>query len=144
MQRIENQIYRTIAQIPTFIPIEGLRAQIGASSCKARDIKSKIDYAKYALRKDNNLVRVTFLDAFHSNKKPEVIKPIKLYMQKLNVNLRKIESMTTTKIKETVNKCDTENWLEQVQEKSTLRYNPNTKEKSKKSNGLITHSNQKS
>ena len=104
MQRIENQVYRTTAQVPTFKPVEGLRAQIGASSCKARDIKSKFNYAKHILRKDNNLVRVSFLDAFHSNKKPEVIKPIKLYMKKLNVNLRKIESMTTTKIKETVNK----------------------------------------
>ena len=34
IQRIENQVYRTIAQVPTFTPVEGLRAQIGASSCK--------------------------------------------------------------------------------------------------------------
>ena len=99
MQRIENQVYRTIAQVPRHKATEGLRAEIGASSCKARDMKNKLTYTKHVLRNDNNLLREIFLDAFHNNRKQEVIKQIKLYMHKLNINLSKLENMTINDLK---------------------------------------------
>lgn len=41
-------------------------------------------------------------------------------MQKININLQKIEKMNTANVKETVNKWDTTNWL-QVHKNSTLK-----------------------
>lgn len=64
LQRIENTVYRTILQVPTFAANSVLRGDIGASSCYARDMKIKLPvlFAKHLLKEDrNNLSENIFL-----------------------------------------------------------------------------------
>lgn len=121
LQRIDNQVYRAILQVPSYTAVEGLRAEIGASSCKARDIKNKIMYTKHAISNDNELVKEIFLDIYYSNKKSELIDQIKQYMRIININLEKIETTNEVKLKEIINKWDLGEWKKQIKEKSTLK-----------------------
>lgn len=50
LQRIENQVYRGILQLPTYTAGCVLRSEIGASSCKARDIKNKLFFCETCLK----------------------------------------------------------------------------------------------
>ena len=54
LQRTEHKVYRAILQLPSYTAVAALRADVGASSSKARDMKSKILYAKHAIDEDGN------------------------------------------------------------------------------------------
>ena len=45
-QVIENKVYRAILKVPTHTANEAIRGYIGSSTFKARDMKSKILFAK--------------------------------------------------------------------------------------------------
>ena len=44
LQKIDNQVYRAVFELPAYTAIAGMRADIGASSNKSRDMKSKVLY----------------------------------------------------------------------------------------------------
>ena len=41
-QRLDNQVYKAILELPKYTATSALRSEIGASFAKARDIKNKI------------------------------------------------------------------------------------------------------
>ena len=61
LQTIDNQVYRAILRTPKYTANCGMRAEIGASSAKARDIKNKLLFAKHAINENtNDLVKAIF------------------------------------------------------------------------------------
>ena len=50
LQVIENSVYRSILQAPKYIAAGALRGEVGASTCRARDAKTKILYAKHLIK----------------------------------------------------------------------------------------------
>ena len=76
-QRIDNQVYRAILELPIYTASSALRSEIGASSSKSRDIKSKILFVKHILENGSNeLVREMFLYQFYEQE-TKFIKEIK-------------------------------------------------------------------
>ena len=128
LQRIDNQVYRTILGMPSYTASSALRSEIGASSTKSRDMKSKIMFVKHIIEDEgNNLVKEIFMKQYHEGTK--YMKKIKTYMKTMNVNLNAIEEMSKQKIKEKINQIDTDNWKAEMGEKETLKIYREYKEK---------------
>ena len=53
-QIIDNQVYRAILELPIYTASSALRSEVGASSSKSRDIKSKILFVKHILENGSN------------------------------------------------------------------------------------------
>lgn len=54
LQSIENSVYRTILQLPTYTANSALRGEIGASSSIARDMRIKLLHAQHQLKENKN------------------------------------------------------------------------------------------
>ena len=110
LQKVENQVYRGILKTPTYVASCTLRAEIGASSARARDIKSKLLFAKHATSENaGELLKETFL--FHYNhSETSYIQLVQRYMSVLDISLNKLKFMTEMDIKKTVNNWDHERW----------------------------------
>ena len=120
-QRIDNQVYRAILELPIYNASSALRSEIGASSSKSRDIKQKILFVKHILETESNeLAREIFLYQFYEQE-TKFIKKIKKYMEILNVNLLEIENSSVAKLEGKVRKVDTEMWKLEMADKETLR-----------------------
>ena len=66
LQRLNNNVYRVILEVPAYAACSALRAEIGASSSKARDIKNKLLFIKHILEENgNDLVRNVFLNQYY-------------------------------------------------------------------------------
>ena len=61
-QRLENKAYRNILQLPIFTATEFIRGEVGASSFKARDMKAKLNYYRYACYETNNNLLKQFIE----------------------------------------------------------------------------------
>ena len=120
-QRIDNQVYRAILELPIYTASSALRSEIGASSSKLRNIKSKILFVKHILENGSNeLVREIFLYQFYEQE-TKFIKKIKKYMEILNDNLLEIENSSVAKLEGKVRKVDDEMWKLEMADKETLR-----------------------
>ena len=114
--------------MPSYTASSALRSEIGASSTKSRDMKSKIMFVKHIIEDEgNNLVKEIFMKQYHEGTK--YMKKIKTYMKTMNVNLNAIEEMSKQKIKEKINQIDTDNWKAEMGEKETLKIYREYKEK---------------
>ena len=132
LQTLDNNVYRAILEMPAYTACSALRAEIGASSSKAGDIKNKLLFIKHILEENGNyLVRDIFLKQYYE-KETKYIKRIKQYMKMININLDAIKRAPIKKIKEMVNEWDINYWKEEMKGKATLRiyskYKENTKE----------------
>ena len=118
-QKIDNQVYRAILEVPAYTANAALRGEVGASCSRMRDMKNKILYVKHILQDGNELLRSIFLDQFY-DRETKLIKLIKVYMKNLNINLQYIENTNIKEIKNMINEKDTEDWRKEVAKKKTL------------------------
>ena len=56
LQRIENQVWRQVLGGPRFTPVVALQGEIGASTMKCRDTKSKLKMVKHLKTRENGLL----------------------------------------------------------------------------------------
>ena len=113
--------YRAILEVPSFTATIALRAEIGASSRRARDAKNKRLYSKHVLNVNRNeLVRNILLNQYYDNE-TQYIKGLKRYMKTIVVKLEALQKATIPKRKEKVNNLDTEWWKKVMTDKRTLR-----------------------
>ena len=57
MQRIENQVWRQMLGAPRFTPVVALQGEIGASTMKCRDMKSKLKMVNHMKTTENGLLK---------------------------------------------------------------------------------------
>ena len=119
-QTIENQVYRTILQQPSYVAVSGLRSELGASSSRARDIKTKILFAKYIMEKGSDLLKKVFIHKY-DNDEDQHIHLLKRYMEAVEVNLTTIQQNSIEQIKRKVDIWDSARWRQEVDQKTTLR-----------------------
>ena len=120
LQRVENKVYRAILRVPSYTATGALRGEIGASTSKARDIKTKLLFIKNILKDNrNDLIKKIFLREFQESKN-KWIRNLKSYMQLININIRQLEVMKIEEIQRKVEHWDTESWRNSKENKSTL------------------------
>ena len=120
-QQIDNKAYRTILQLPKFTAVEFLRGEVGASSSKARDMKSKLMYLKHIFDPDGNeLVRLIFEKEREDGRSKWIIK-VEEYMREIGIDYKFIQDMKVNEIKGKINEWDTREWINGLNTKSTMK-----------------------
>ena len=121
LQTIENRVYIAILQVPSYTAAGALRSEIGASSAKARDMKSKILFAKPTMEENrNDLMKEIFIKEYECQQS-KWMKKLTKYMEQLNLKLYQIQQMKTEKIKQRIQEWDNIEWKRNMQEITTLQ-----------------------
>ena len=97
-----------------------MRGDVGASCMVARDMKTKLKYIKYAMNSDNKLLNTVCQKMFRKDCDP-ICKTIKNYMESLKIrNIYELNHMTDLELMDCINRLDSEQWLEELENKKTL------------------------
>ena len=97
-----------------------LRGEVGASNVKKREIKSKLNFAKYLLNADNDLVREVFRTMIEDRKYGKWMKVMTEYKDLLGVTFEQLGRMEDREIKKKVDEYGLREWRRELEEKSTL------------------------
>ena len=66
LQRIENGVWCMMLGAPGYAPVSTPQGEVGASGMVARDIKLKLDYQKYLIDCENELLHEIYEDVMQS------------------------------------------------------------------------------
>ena len=129
LQLTENKAFRTILQVPLYTPIEALRGEIGSSSMEYRDIKNKILYLRNIMKETpNELIRKIIIEEINQTEM-KWIKLVKSYMSRMRLSIDNIVDMTPQQLKDYINRKESEEWREGMNNKSSLAlYKDNKKQ----------------
>ena len=120
LQRADNKAHITILQVPNHTAVGFLRGEIGASSARGRDIKTKLLFIKHAIKNPGNaLLKSTMIKELNENDN-KLAKRLNAYMNDLNINLNYLETHTVNQIKTKINEYDSELWKQSLRDKATL------------------------
>ena len=120
LQRADNKAFRTILQVPTYTATEFLRGEVGASSARARDMKTKILYVKHALKEENNAVLKTIMYETLTTNRNKWARRVNAYMEEVGIDVEFIKNNSINEIKKKINDHDTTIWKDQMETKTTL------------------------
>ena len=105
---------------PGYTPVSAMRGDIGSSTMAARDMKTKLGYAKYIIEGRSDLLRCVLYDMFDTGK-DKLVKTIKRYMEEIGIaQLEDLGRLSESDLKNRVNNYDENKWRDELQEKSTL------------------------
>lgn len=120
LQREENNVWRQILGAPEYAPVAALRGDIGASTMVGRDVKTKLKYVRSKMNGNCELMRRIIEDMWMKDK-GRWIRVLKEYMSKIGmVSLENLSQITEQELNNRVEKWETETWLEELDNKSTL------------------------
>ena len=121
LQRIDNKVHRSILQLPRYTAVEFLRGEVGASSSKAREIKSKLLYVKHIFNPESsNLVRQIF-DREREDGRSKWILTVNEYLSDVGIDYQFIRERNINEIKAKIDDWDTDRWMKGMDTKSTMK-----------------------
>ena len=117
LQTAENRAWRYILQAPGHATNASLRSEIGASSQKYRDMKSKLLFAKHLT--ENQFTNQLFNDSmiFHHTGWSGQMKK---YLKEANIHPESLQNISVKQITDKVNSLDKAAWEKEIHSKSTL------------------------
>ena len=120
LQKVENQVWRSILKAPNYTPCAVLRGEIGSSCMESRIIKTKLKYLNWVLRTRGGLVRTIMEDMIETGCDRMILKMMES-MRLLNIaSCAKLEKMTSKEIDKIVNESDERKWRRDMEGKSTI------------------------
>ena len=121
LQREENKVWRAILGAPGYVALAAMRGDLGASTMRIRDMKTKLKYTRTVIRGDvGKLTRDVFLDMFdkEKDKLPTVIMS---YMDNIGLrNLDELKNMSEYGLVTKINEYDENEWKVEITGMSTL------------------------
>ena len=121
LQLQENAAYRRILNVKRRSTlISALRGEIGPSLMVTRIMESKILFTKSILKGSNNLTKqVLSVSRFEKNNIYN--KTLNAYLKKFNMKFEDINTVSIEEIKARARKWDTSKWIEDMNEKRSLK-----------------------
>ena len=121
LQIQENAAYRRILNVRRRnTPISALRGEIGSSLMVTRIMESKILFTKSILKGSNKLTKQV-LNVSRSEKNNLYNKTLNAYLKKFNMKFEDINTSSIEEIKTIARKWDTSKWIEDMNEKRSLK-----------------------
>ena len=121
LQIQENAAYRRILNVRRRnTPISALRGEIGSSLMITRIMESKILFTKSILKGSNKLTKQV-LNVSRSEKNNLYNKTLNAYLKKFNMKFEDIKTSSIEEIKTIARKWDTSKWIEDMNEKRSLK-----------------------
>ena len=110
LQIIKNSVYRSILQAPKYIVSCALRGEVGASSCRARDAKTKILFAKHLLKEKRNDLNKNIISGEIEQGKSKWTKILFKYLKEIKLTIQEVQTLTKPQIVKKIKSWDTEKW----------------------------------
>ena len=101
--------------LPGYAPVATLRGEIGTSTVREREIKSKLKFAKYLMNAENELVREVFGRMIEEEKSKKWIMIIDEYKGILGITYGQLRCMSDKEIGEKVQQYGLEEWRREVE-----------------------------
>lgn len=118
LQRIENSVGRQILGAERYSQEAAIRGEIGISSMKARIMEGQIKYLQYILRGEGNELLERIVEEMKEKKRNRWIKGLIEDRRMVGIKGRNVSN---EEIKKNVRAWDTNEWKNELEEKSSLR-----------------------
>ena len=119
LQTIENGVYRRILSAPRYAPNCTLRGEIGSSLMKSRIMEGHLQFTRDALQGSNQLLK-TVIKLRATNTRSKWTKAIKCHLDTLGLTMSALGAMKKGDLKSAVREWDYQEWLQELERKSTL------------------------
>ena len=120
LQRIENGVWRKVLRAPPYAPVVALQGEVGCSSVDARDMKSKIKFAKYLMETENVVLRAVFERMRDRGRMCPWMRLVGGYLVELGLGWAELEGMGAKDVVRRVDVWEENRWREELNEKSSL------------------------
>merc|ERR1712121_417601 len=121
LQRKENKVWRHAMGIGGYATVARLRGEMGASLMKTRVMKTTLQYVREVMEgKFENIKRM--MEDIIKLRKGNWYRIVNSYLQELKIDWKDLYSMTKEDINKMMLEYDTKKWMEDLEEKSTLKY----------------------
>jgi len=124
LQRIENGVWRKTLGAPSYTPIAALQGEVGCSSVTARDMKSKLNFARYIMESRNDLLRKVLnrMKQMQWKGTGTWIGCVENYMSKLEIDWAGVQNSTSNRIRQVVDEAELNRWKVEIEGKSSLQF----------------------
>lgn len=120
LQRTENRVWRCMLGAPNYAPVSVLRGEIGTSSMKSRDTKTKLKYMSWIKKTGNGLLNAVVEEMYELGK-DKTMKTIKETMEVLKIaGLAELGSMKRVDIERVVNEHDKMCWRLELEQRTSV------------------------
>lgn len=137
LDKSQTQFMRTQTHMPKYTPSEYLQAEIGYSSSKCRDMRSKISLLQHILKNLNTLKEVILEEWNKNNHQTKWISTCKNYLSELQINFEDLPYIPTKEIIKKINSYGQQQWSTKSSEKNSLTWYSTTRNNFK--NGIHWH-----
>ena len=128
LQRSEDDVWRKVLGAPGYAPLVAMRGDVGASTILARDIKSKMKFVKHVVESQSEILN-NILAVVMDNGHP-FGKIVNKYTDLLNIEqIDSLKEISDGDINRKVDSLVTEDWKNELNQKSTLTIYKQYKEK---------------
>jgi len=128
IQRRENKIWRHTMGIGGYSTIAGLRGEMGASLMRTRIMKSSLQFVREVKNGKFENIKEMMEDLIKL-KKGNWYRMVNSYLKELEIDWKDIYEMTKEDINKMMKNYDTKLWNKTLEEKSTLKYYKEGKER---------------
>merc|ERR1711891_74161 len=121
LQRKENKVWRHAMGIGGYATVAGLRGEMGASLMRTRIMRTTLQYVREVMEgKFKNIKRM--MEDTIKMKKGSWFRVVNSYLRELKIDWKDLYIMTKEDINGMMLEYDTKKWLEDLEDKSTLKY----------------------
>ena len=121
LQRIENSVYRQILGAPKYAQIPTLRGEIGSSTMENRIRSNQVLFVRYVEENNYNKLMKIIIEEKRHMRKDYWATSTGEFMKKVKLSYADLKSCTKLEIKKKVKEWDTNNWIRELSEKSSLK-----------------------
>ena len=127
LQKIENQVWRSILNAPVYTPCAVLRGEMGASCMQSRVMKTKLKFINWSMKSRGGLLKEIVREMIEEGDDRMILKTMEK-MRIINIaSCSELERMTPMEINRTVNEYDESQWKRELELKSTISIYRNEK-----------------
>ena len=121
IQRIENRVWKYLLGLGGFTTVEALRGDIGASMMLTRIMETMLLFLIDTLSSDFENLK-EYMNHEIEKGRGQWIRTINEYREKLELSWQDLRSIDKKTLKKKIKDYDTQNWLEEVLHKPTLKW----------------------
>ena len=120
MQIIENGVFRKILGARDHTPNTALRGDLGASLMESRFMQTKLLFVKSIMDGENELLKEILYNIRGDNKNLWN-KKLNDYLSVLRIRFNRLKIMSNQEIIKVTRNFDTENWVKEIEKKTSIR-----------------------
>ena len=121
IQRVENGVWRRVLRAPDFTPVVTLQGEVGCSSVIARDMKTKLKFARYLLGSENRIAGRMMEQFCGGNRRgTRWSRKVEGYLYDVGLGWEGLRDIDDREITSRVNEWEMSRWRTELESRSSL------------------------